>query len=178
MNLGIRFSSQLLKGLGVFLGILFFDVPVESRLRGSKEKLHRAGVHHDLGGANTNRKFNCIARIALPHGQLLFVPGRGLEEIGCRVAHRRGQWAEVVRGRNLDEPFVDRLNDARHQRHTDAVAELGLLEAQLTDFLDHVVAVLMPVGQPAGGKGKAVFEGNHEMVETEKLKWRGFSGPR
>ena len=87
------------------------------------------------------------------------------------------QGAEVVRGRNLDEPFVNRLDDARHQRHTDAMAELGLLEAQFTDFLDHGVAVLMPVRQPAGGKGKAVFEGNHEIVETEKLKWRGFRGP-
>jgi hypothetical protein len=59
-----------------------------------------------------------------------------------------------VRGGNLDEALLDGAKDTGNKRDPDAVAEFGVFEAQGCDLGRHRVAVLMPVGEPAGGQGK------------------------
>ena len=60
------------------------------------------------------------------------------------------QRAEIVQGGNLDHPGLDRLHDPGDEAQADAVAQLGVLEAEVTDFLKHLAAIGVAVGVPAG----------------------------
>ena len=54
---------------------------------------------------------------------------------------------------NLDHPRLGRLHDARDEAQPDAVAQLRVLKAKVSDFLEHLAAIRVAVGVPAGGEG-------------------------
>ena len=91
--------------------------------------------------------------VAHPLVALAGIGRRAGVEVGRGVRDAGGQRAEVVAGGDLDDPLLDRLEDARHQRDPDAVAQLDILEAQGRHLLEHRITVLMTVRAPAGGKG-------------------------
>src|SRR5476649_151765 len=47
----------------------------------------------------------------------------------------------------------EHLLDPRHERDPDAVTQFHAIEAEILDLAQHVVAVGMPPGVPAGGEG-------------------------
>ena len=78
--------------------------------------------------------------------------------IGKLVAVRVGpinagrDGTEIMERLDLDQVGFPRLENAGPERIADAVAELDRGKAELPDFLQHVVAVMMPVRVPGGGK--------------------------
>ncbi len=69
-----------------------------------------------------------------------------------------GQGTEVVQGRDLDDPGVHRVNDARNQAEPDAVTQFGVFETQVANLLEHGATVGVAVGIPTSGQGVHVFE--------------------
>jgi hypothetical protein len=57
---------------------------------------------------------------------------------------------------DVDEVLLPCLDDAGPEGEADGVAEFDRREAELPNFLEHRVAVLMPVGIPAGGEGQGL----------------------
>ena len=66
-------------------------------------------------------------------------------------AHR--QRTKIVQRGNLHLAGLHGLEDARHQAQADAVAQLGVFEAQFADFAQHSAPIGVARGIPARGEG-------------------------
>ena len=90
----------------------------------------------------------------VPEGVLALprIVGGELEDVRRRAVHAHGQRTEVVQAGDLDLARVHGLEDAGQQADADAVAQLGVLEAQIADLAQHRAAIRVAMRIPAGGK--------------------------
>ena len=54
---------------------------------------------------------------------------------------------------NLDHPGLDSIHDAGHKAQPDAMTQLRVLKTKIADLLEHLAAIRVAVGVPAGGEG-------------------------
>jgi len=64
-----------------------------------------------------------------------------------------GQRTEIVQRGDLDHAGLERLKNTGHETQANPVAEFCVLEAEVTDFLEHGTAIGMAVRVPTSGEG-------------------------
>jgi hypothetical protein len=154
------------RGIGRWRGIGGGEVGFEDGFRGTEKKMqarwvHAPGVHHDVGRSDTGGELEGALGMQEPEGSLLFFPRGRLEEIGCGVADRSRERAEIVNRGNFDPSLLDRAEDTRSEFEPDPVAEFGVEKSQFADLAQHIITVGVTMGAPAGRERKTVGDFGH-----------------
>jgi len=76
--------------------------------------------------------------------------GAELENIRRGAIHSHRQGTKVMHAGNLHLARIDRFQNAGQERQSDAMAQLGIFEAEFADFPEHGAPVGVPVRIPAG----------------------------
>jgi hypothetical protein len=94
----------------------------------------RLQLHREVDGLKR------VLERALPLARI----GRG-EHVAVRrcVRDLDGERAEVVQAGKAHLALLEHPHDALHEREADAVAELDAVEAEVEEFLQHLLAILV-----------------------------------
>ena len=135
-------------------GRMAADEVAQASPRVEPEKAHAPEMHHHRLRPHLRREIERAARV--PQPLVVLVPvarrGRRLEQIGGRMHHARRQRTEIVRRTDLNETFVQGLEDARHEGDADAVAQLHVLETHPGYLLQHRIPIRVARRAPCGRK--------------------------
>ena len=149
--LALNFRS--LTKLLVFWAVLFSGLKQIDQLVGVVAHVDLAHVQHDQLGPELVGHLDGFHRVLVGVVAFAGVGGGELEDVRIGVVAADRQRTEIVQGGNLDHPGLDRLHNPGDEAQADAVAQLGILKAEVADFLKHLAAIGVAVGVPAGGEG-------------------------
>jgi hypothetical protein len=107
------------------------------------EKLDSAEVQHHRARADLAGEVEGALGMPQPQGSLARIGAGGHVEVRGRLAVASRQRAEVVQGGDPHHPVLERLDNARHERDADTVAQLHPLEPEVRHLAQHRVAVGM-----------------------------------
>ena len=111
-------------------------------------------MEHEPFRAEALRVVECLERHF--HRALADLLAAGAELVAVRRIdqHLDGLRAEVVQACESDLAAFGEFEHALHHRDVQAVAELDVVEAEIDDLAEHVLAIRVAGRIPAGGEGE------------------------